>query len=50
MKQTNVRPEMFVKQMVDEGLSEQDVVDFINAYVPESKQEYRDSLYLYAYN
>ena len=50
MKQTNVRPEMFVKQMVDQGLSEQDVVDFINAYVPESKQEYRDSLYLYAYN
>jgi DUF2075 family protein len=50
MKQTNVRPEMFVKQMVDQGLPEQDVVDFINAYVPESKQEYRDSLYLYAYN
>lgn len=50
MKQTNVRPEMFVKQMVDEGLSEQDVVDFINAYAPESKQDYRDALYLYAYN
>ena len=50
MKQTNVRPEMFVKQMVDEGLSEQDVVDFINAYAPESKQDYRNALYLYAYN
>ena len=48
MKQTNVRPEMFVKQMVDEGLSEQDVVDFIEAYTP--KQDYRDALYRYAYN
>lgn len=48
MKQTNVRPEMFVKQMVDEGLSEQDVVDFIEAYTP--KQDYRDALYQYAYN
>ena len=48
MKQTNVRPEMFVKNMVDEGLSEQDVVDFIEAYTP--KQDYRDALYQYAYN
>lgn len=47
MKQTNVRPEAFVKQMVDEGLSEQDVVDFIEAYTP--KQDYRDALYQYAY-
>ena len=48
MKQTNVRPEMFVKNMVEEGLPEQNVVDFIEAYTP--KQDYRNALYQYAYN
>lgn len=48
MKQTNVRPEAFVKEMVNEGLTEEDVKEFVEAYTP--KQEYRDSLFLYAYN
>ena len=48
MKQVNVRPEAFVRQMVAEGYPETDVIDFIETYTPQ--QSYRDSLYKYAYN
>lgn len=47
MKQTNVRPEAFVKEMVNEGIPDEYIVEFIEAYTP--KQEYRDSLYQYAH-
>ena len=48
MKQVNVRPEAFVREMVSEGYPETDVIDFIETYTPQ--QSYRDSLYKYAYN
>ena len=48
MKQVNVRPEAFVREMVGEGYPETDVIDFIETYTPQ--QSYRDSLYKYAYN
>ena len=32
MKQTNVRPEAFVREMVNEGLSDEDVKAFVEAY------------------
>ena len=47
MKQTNVRPEAYVKQMVEEGYSIEDVGAFVDAYTPD--QEYRDALIKYAY-
>ena len=47
MKQTNVRPEAFVREMVNEGIPDEDVIDFIESYTP--KQEYRDSLFQYAH-
>ena len=47
MKQTNVRPEAFVREMVNEGLSDEDVKAFVEAYTP--NQEHRDALYLYAH-
>ena len=48
MKQVNVRPEAFVREMVGEGYPETDVIDFIETYTPQ--QSYRDALYKYAYN
>ena len=48
MKQVNVRPEAFVREMVSEGYPETDVIDFIETYTPQ--QSYRDALYKYAYN
>lgn len=47
MKQTNVRPEAYVKQMVEQGYSIEDVGAFVDAYTPD--QEYRDALINYAY-
>jgi hypothetical protein len=47
MKQTNVRPEAFVREMVNEGIPDEDVVAFIESYTP--KQNYRDALYQYAH-
>ena len=48
MKQVNVRPEAFVREMASEGYPESDIIDFIETYTPQ--QSYRDALYKYAYN
>lgn len=50
MKQFNVRPEMMVREMVSNGYPDEDIIEFIELYVPETNQSYRDSLYKYAYN
>ena len=47
MKQTNVRPEAFVREMVNEGYSDEDISGFVDSYTP--NQEYRDKLIEYAY-
>lgn len=47
MKRTNVRPEAFVKLLVDEGYPQKQIEAFIELYT--DKQEYRDSLIKYAY-
>lgn len=47
MKQTNVRPEAYVKQMVEQGYSIEDVGAFVDAYTP--NEEYREALIKYAY-
>lgn len=48
MKQFNIRPEMMVREMAEEGYPDEDIIQFIELYTP--KQDYRDSLYKYAYN
>ena len=47
MKRTNVRPEAFVKLLVDEGYPRKQIEAFVELYT--NKQEYRDSLIKYAY-
>lgn len=47
MKQTNLRPETYVKQMVAEGYSIEDVSAFVDAYTTDDS--YRESLIKYAY-
>ena len=47
MKQTNVRPEAYVRQMVAEGYTEEEIGAFVDSYTP--KQDYRDALIEYAY-
>ena len=47
MKQTNVRPEAFVREMFNEGKSDADIMKFVEEYTP--NQDYRDSLFVYAH-
>lgn len=47
MKQANLRPETYVKQMVAEGYSIEDVSAFVDAYTTDDS--YRESLIKYAY-
>jgi hypothetical protein len=47
MKRTNVRPEAFVKLLVDEGYPREQIEAFVESYT--NKQGYRDSLIKYAY-
>ena len=47
MKQTNVRPEAYVRQLVAEGYTVEEVGAFVDSYT--SNQEYRDLLMQYAY-
>ena len=47
MKQANLRPETYVKQMVAEGYSIEDVSAFVDAYT--ANESYRESLIKYAY-
>ena len=47
MKQVNVRPETFAREMVKEGYPDKDIIEFIELYTP--KPDYRDSIYEYAY-
>ena len=48
MKQFNIRPEMMVRQMVEEGYPDEDIIQFIELYTP--KKDYQDSLFMYAHN
>ena len=47
MKQTNVRPEAYVKQLVAEGYTIEEVGEFVDNYT--TNQDYRDDLIKYAY-
>ena len=47
MKQANLRPETYVRQMVAEGYSIEDVSAFVDAYTTD--ESYRESLIKYAY-
>lgn len=47
MKQVNLRPETYVRQMVAEGYSIEDVSAFVDAYTTDDS--YRESLIKYAY-
>ena len=46
MKQANVRPEAFVREMKSEGYSIEDIAAFVDAYTP--NQSYRDAIMRYA--
>ena len=46
MKQSNVRPEAFVREMKSEGYSIVDIAAFVDAYTP--NQSYRDAIMRYA--